>query len=1564
MKQSPAVSNDQSFFSRPLTLKAKMLISFGALVAVMLLVINVVRTFGIPFTSYSGSYGDHIAEAMRNLNLVADLKKDRFLLWLEERKNDVEALARNQVIAWSLPDLRRKIQESLEAGKKGEALRDEVLGQEVYKQISQRLRVVKNTHSVYQRIQLVDGASGLILASTDETQVGEDVSGKLYLPETQSLHEGVSVTIEPHRSDGKGSLAFSLLMRPDGHVNPAVIVMFVDIDAFVKPMFYTGEGMGERGAVMLFNENAQILMPTKHPLPNGTFGTVLETRFNTRAALLAAQGTEESFVGKDFRGVPVLYATRSFTIMPGVNWGMVVKVDRAEVLGQLWRRVLYSILLTIASLIAAGVLGIVISGRISRPIENLSRIAQRVKSGDLSARAETNGSREVEVLSATFNSMMEKIQGWHEELEKQVKARTSDLSQEIARRKQAEADLAKEKERLAVTLRSIGDGVISTDTDGKVVSLNGAAEQLTGWPGKDAVGRPLPEVFSIINEKTRQPCTNPVDKVLSTGLVVGLANHTALISRDGTERVIADSGAPIRDEEGNTLGVVLVFRDVTEKRRAEERFQQEKEFTDLTIESLPGMFYLIDEDMRFIRWNTNLERMTGYSAEYIKALNALDLFQGQSRGIIQKGVQEVFSAGEAWREAVLVAKDGKEIPFLFTGKRIANDGKRQLVGMAVDITERKKAEEALRQSEEKYRTLFNTAPVGMSISSPDGRIMEINEVALDAFGYTSEEALEINLGAVYVNPSDREKFRDTILRQGWVKDYAVSLRKKDGTELDCLLTSSTLSHADGTIVGYQNIIQDITERKRIQDALLFERSQLLSIFDSINQAIQVVDIQTYEVLYVNSLYSELLAKDPVGEKCYKAFHGLESPCGFCPKEKVLALNGAPYEWEFHKDTPRRDFIITDRIIRWPDGRDVKFQLAIDITKRTRAEAELRLRNSAIASSITAFSINDLDGVLTYANPAAVRMWGYEDEAEGLGKPALTFWMSDKEAEEAVAIAAKTGAWTGELTVRRKDGSSLDVQASITLVRETDGRPVAVTGSYLDISERKRAERELAESEERFRQAFDSANIGVCLVDTQGRLLKVNNQMCQMFGYSRSEMEATTVNDIAYPEDLDLSPRFMERAISGEVDRAEFEKRYFHKQGHVIWGRVSSSLVRDYQGNPQYFISHIQNITEQKRLEKQLAQAQKMEAIGTLAGGIAHDFNNLLTVTSGYAEILLQSKEPSDTDYGDLQKILHASKRGAELVRHLLTFSRKSDSIPRPINLNHEVEQVKSMLARTIPKMIDIKLRLGADLRTVNADSGQIEQILMNLAVNARDAMPDGGILTIGTANSTLDEDNARSLVGAVPGEFVLLTVSDTGNGMDKETLDHIFEPFFTTKEAGKGTGLGLATVYGIVNQHGGHITCHSGPGEGTTFRIYLPVIEMEIDQDVTTKGAMPAFGTETILLVDDEEFVRDLGKRILSRWGYTVLTAADGKKALDVYRNKREDVSLIVLDWIMPEMGGKQCLEAVRNIDPKARVLIASGLLSGGTATEANRCGAKGFVAKPYNVKELLKIVRRILDQD
>ena len=393
-----------------------------------------------------------------------------------------------------------------------------------------------------------------------------------------------------------------------------------------------------------------------------------------------------------------------------------------------------------------------------------------------------------------------------------------------------------------------------------------------------------------------------------------------------------------------------------------------------------------------------------------------------------------------------------------------------------------------------------------------------------------------------------------------------------------------------------------------------------------------------------------------------------------------------------------------------------------------------------------------------------------------------------------------------------------------------------------------------------------------------------------------------------------------------------------------------------------YVAVKRDVTHELMLQKQLFQAQKMEAVGTLAGGVAHDFNNLLQAVLGYSELMLQRKKEGERDHADLQKIYQAGKRGADLVKSLLTFSRKAETKYVHLNLNQEITQVQQILSRTIPKTISMDLHLKGNLESIKADRSQIGQVLMNLGVNARDAMPDGGILTIETTNIRLDEEYCNTHPEAKPGSYVLLTVSDTGQGMDKKTVSHIFEPFFTTKETGKGTGLGLATVYGIVNQHGGHITCNSEFGLGTTFKIYFPSIEKERDSETPSIEKPIQGGTETILLVDDEEALRELGSTLLNEFGYKVITAGNGKEALEIYQFEGERISLVILDLIMPEMDGKKCMEEILQVNPNAKVVLASGHSESGLANGDVTGRAKAFVQKPYNMSQLLTTIREVLD--
>jgi len=384
--------------------------------------------------------------------------------------------------------------------------------------------------------------------------------------------------------------------------------------------------------------------------------------------------------------------------------------------------------------------------------------------------------------------------------------------------------------------------------------------------------------------------------------------------------------------------------------------------------------------------------------------------------------------------------------------------------------------------------------------------------------------------------------------------------------------------------------------------------------------------------------------------------------------------------------------------------------------------------------------------------------------------------------------------------------------------------------------------------------------------------------------------------------------------------------------------------------------------EKENLSSQLLQAQKMEAVGTLAGGVAHDFNNLLQVVLGYSELILSDERLPAPYRADLERINQAAGNAADLVQRLLTFSRKTEVNPRPLNLNRRIEQLQKMLSRTMPKMIEIDLILADDLAAINVDPSQMEQVLMNLTVNARDAMPEGGRLTIQTGNVTLDEHYCEIHLETKPGPYVLLSVSDTGHGMDKETVQHIFEPFFTTKAPGEGTGLGLAMVYGIVKQHGGHIMCYSEPAKGTTFKMYFPALVSGEEPHATEARALPPGGSETILLVDDEELIRDLGAKILTRAGYKVIASSNGQEGLEAYQARSHEISLVLLDLMMPEMGGERCLEELLKINPEARVVIASGYSLNGSTKDALRVAARGFVDKPYDVRQLLETVRDVLD--
>jgi PAS domain S-box-containing protein len=642
----------------------------------------------------------------------------------------------------------------------------------------------------------------------------------------------------------------------------------------------------------------------------------------------------------------------------------------------------------------------------------------------------------------------------------------------------------------------------------------------------------------------------------------------------------------------------------------------------------------------------------------------------------------------------------------------------------------------------------------------------------------------------------------------------------------------------------------------------------------------------------------------------------------------------------------------------------------DVTERKQAEealreSEERYRSLFQNNHAVMLLINPETAEIVDANPAACSFYGWNHEELTTKKIGDINTLTDVQIFQEIERAQSGQTQQFFFRHRLAKGEIVDV--------EVFSGPITLNGKKLlysivhDITERKKAIEALRDSEEKYRTVLEANPDPVVVYDIAGKVVYFNPAFTRVFGWSLGQRLGKKM-DIFVPEENWTETKMMvNRVLAGE-SFSGIESRRYTKEGKTIPVSISGAVLRDMDGNPVGSVINLRDISEQKNLESQLQHAQKMEAVGTLAGGIAHDFNNLLQAIQGYTELLLMRKEEGEPGFRELREVIRASKRGAELTQQLLTFSRKVESKRKPLDLNQEVGELRQLLERTLPKMIEVEFNLAHDLRTINADSAQLKQVLMNLAVNAKDAMPDGGKIVIETQNITLDQEFCTRYAEVKPGDYVLLSMADTGHGMERETLEHIFDPFYTTKEVGKGTGLGLAIVYGIVKNHEGYVMCYSRPGSGTSFRIYLPVSAAATDLEETGESLVsksPARGgDETILLVDDEEFIRELGVDVLGQAGYRIIPASNGEQALEVYRKEQAHIDLIILDLIMPGMGGSKCLAELLKISPKARVLIASGYSPDASTKGALEAGAAGFINKPYDNKQLLDLVRKVLDKD
>lgn len=878
------------------------------------------------------------------------------------------------------------------------------------------------------------------------------------------------------------------------------------------------------------------------------------------------------------------------------------------------------------------------------------------------------------------------------------------------------------KEHLAATLNSIGDAVITTDMDKNVLAMNPVAEKLTAWTIEDAMGKPVTEVLNIVNSRNRQAAANPVAKVIETGKVIELDNPALLLSKDGSEYQISNSAAPIQDATGNTTGVVMIFRDVTEDYHIHEALRQSERFLQSVFRAAPSGIGVVKNRV-LTEINRRVCEMTGYSKEELVGQNTRMLYPDDDdyEYVRHEKCRQIPEQGKGSVETRWQCKDGRIIDVLLSSTPI-DDNKQLSQAMtfaALDITNRKKIQENLKISEARYRALYKYTPLPYQSLDENGCLIDVNPAWLQTLGYEREAVIGKPFSE-FLHPDWKQHFKKRFPEfkcVGYVNDAQFRITHKKGHYLDISFEGRAGYRSDGSFLQSYCVFQDITERKKTEKTL----QRLMSAVEHTGDSIVIID----------------------------------------DKAKIQ-----------------------------------------------------------------------------YVNPAFRRTAGYTNtEVIGQNWRILKSGEHDNAFHEQLQATLKRGeTWRGRLINKKKDGSF-------------------------------------------------------------------------------------------FTEDTSISP------------------------------------VLDERGNVSNFVAVKRDITDKLNYKKKLRQAQKMEAVGTLAGGIAHDFNNILFPIIGMAEMLIEDLPENSVERKNLMEIMTAGKRGAGLVKQILAFSRQSEGEKIPVRIQQILKEVVKMVRSSIPANITISHHIQQNCGLVMADPSQIHQIAMNLITNAFHAVEHSNGKIFIQLKEIVIEPEELTVKNLETGPHALLTISDTGCGIDPDDMDKIFEPYFTTKKQGKGTGIGLSTVYSIVKAFNGDIQVDSELEAGTTFNVYLPLLASDSNAVSVEPARDYELGTERILLVDDEEAITRLVKQMLERLGYQVTSQNNCLEALEAFKVKPNGFDLVIADMTMPNMTGDQLARELLSVRADIPIIICTGFSDRIDQSKAKAIGIKGFMTKPVELSEMAQMIRRVLDK-
>jgi PAS domain S-box-containing protein len=960
-------------------------------------------------------------------------------------------------------------------------------------------------------------------------------------------------------------------------------------------------------------------------------------------------------------------------------------------------------------------------------------------------------------------------------------------------------------------------------------------------------------------------------------------------------------------------------------------------------------------------------------------------------------IGKVFETGEVKRLEFLLPT-GIWIDWLLAPEIDDQDRVVAVVTSARDITERKRAEEALRESEEKYRQLFMNAPAAIfEVDFSNSCFISFNEITPTLSGYSREELMQMVPWDLFTEESRYTYLeRMKLIKEGMdvSSSQEYEIRKKDG---GILWVNMNIDYTieDGLLVRARIVAHDVTERKRAEEELRKTNQTLQAIIDASPLAIFTLNHD----LRVTSW-------SPAAERIFgwsrEEAIGQYNP--IVPKEKwdefkalvSIVLSGVGYSdnevKRQTKDGHAIDVNVSTEPLRDAHGKVVGAMGVIqDITKRKRDEEALRDNEEKFRTLVDNLNMGvyrntgDLQGRFIQANPAMIKMFGY-DSLEEFIKIAVTDLYQDPEERRLFIEEIRRYGYVKdkELAMRKKDGGLMWVSISATAQRDEEGEIKWMDGVVEDITERKKIEVALRESEQRLKLILHGSPIATFVIGRDHRVIHWNDALEQLSGIKAGaiigtedqwrafyDRERPCLADLIVDGSLKTIPEWYSGKYNKSklIDEAYEATDLFPSLGDKgKWLRFTAAAIRNPAGDLIGAIETLEDITdrilaeeERNKLEAQLTHAHKMESIGTLAGGIAHDFNNILSAIFGYTQLAMYDVSDPEKARKELKEVLKAGDRAKNLVNQILTFSRKADAKYSPISLTKTVMDSIKMMRSVLPTTIDIRHDL-IDYGLVLADPTQIHQVMMNLCTNAAHAMDKtGGVMEVRLRRVELDE-GTQSGLNLPLGAYLWLCVSDTGHGMTPEVMARIFDPYFTTKEVGRGTGLGLAVVHGIVQSHGGTITCTSSPGKGTTFDIYLPeILSEEAVMSHHEERPLPS-GTERILFVDDEPILVKLADNMLSKLGYTVVTRSSSSGALELFQKDPDKYDLVITDMTMPGMTGDRLAQKLMEIHHDIPIILCSGYSEHISEEKAKNIGIRAFVMKPLEMKELAITIRKILD--